>query len=199
MLDDIHLLEGGEFRRDPKNLNQGTDLGRAFVNRSLKDNWFGRPMLATADGTLIAGNHTWQQVEALKAQGVAFGEPIVVRTDGTRPIIHVREDIPDGSHPTAVRLKIADNQTNKHNYNPDLERTREVVVTMGIEPASVGLTPIEMRSVPAGRKDDGEGGEGGGSVGSSFQILITADDELDQRRIYDQLVGMGLEVRLLSL
>lgn len=198
MLDEtIHLLEGGEFRRDPQNLNRGTDVGRGFVKRSLTDNAFGRPMLATNDGTLIAGNHTWEQIEQLKKEGVEFGEPIVIETDGTRPIIHKRTDIPHAGDLKAVRLKIADNQTNKHNYDPDLERTRQVVVTMGIEPMAVGLTPLEMQVVEA--TEPGEPGDGNERVGSSFQLMVTAEDEQDQRRIYEKLIGMGLEVRLLSL
>ena len=49
-------------------------------------------------------------------------EPIIVRSDGTRPIIHIREDIESTDDPKAVRLSIAANRIHEVDFllDPDV-------------------------------------------------------------------------------
>jgi hypothetical protein len=52
-------------------------------------------------------------------------EPIVVESDGSRPVIVVRTDIPNADDPRAKRLSVAANQIAKTDYNPDGELLKE--------------------------------------------------------------------------
>lgn len=184
--------------RDPNNLNKGTERGRDLVKRSVRDNLFGRPMLAAADGGMIAGNHTHEAVEQLRDEGLPIGEPIIIRTDGTRPIIHVREDIPDLADPRAVRLKVLDNRTNELNYNADLTATREQLAALEIEPSDVGYSVEELQA-------DGEAPpvlapeEPERRLGESFSVVIDCNDEQHQQKVYEEMRGAGHDCRLLTL
>lgn len=184
------------FRRDPNNLNAGTERGKGVIKKSIEENGWGRPTFAAADGTIIGGNHAMQVAEEL-----SLPEPIVVHSDGTRPIIHVRDDIPNSEDPKAKKLAILDNRASQLNYAPSIAGIREVIESYQIVPADIGFTAEELVVVPADSSaGSGVGNDGsGGSVGESYQVICDCLNEHEQRNIYDRLTEMGLKPRLLCL
>ena len=48
-------------------------------------------------------------------------QPIIVHSDGTRPVIHVRDDIPNAADKRAVRLALAANRTAQTELAWDVE------------------------------------------------------------------------------
>ena len=75
-------------------------------------------MLAAADGEMISGSarlETVAQVFGVEA------EPIIVHSDGTRPVIHVRDDIPNAADKRAVRLALAANRAAELDLSWDVE------------------------------------------------------------------------------
>ena len=92
-----------DLRPDPRNARRHSERNRAAVTTSLAEVGFMRPMVAANDGTLIAGNLT---AEALADLGM--DDVIVVRSDGTRPIVHIREDVDPGSE-VAIKGGLYDN------------------------------------------------------------------------------------------
>jgi hypothetical protein len=85
-----------------------------------RDGWIGA-QTAAADGEMIAGSARLE-VAADKFQGI---EPIIVESDGTRPVVVIRTDIPSGDDPRAKRLSIADNQISHTDLDFDGDLLKE--------------------------------------------------------------------------
>jgi hypothetical protein len=92
------------FVQDPDNLNDHTPRGHSLLTREIQQNGVGRSILATNDGVIKAGNLTSEVMHEVMGNP----EAIIVRSDGTRPIVHVRTDI-NSADERAVQMGIADN------------------------------------------------------------------------------------------
>jgi hypothetical protein len=219
------------LRQDPNNLNRGTPRGPSLIAANVAANGVGRPIVAAADGTIIAGNQADKGFKLALGDGV---EPIIVRTDGTRPVVHVRTDIPSMDDPRAIGLAAGDNLLPDHTRNIDREAAAALIEEWEIDPESVGVieevedeleeiedqdeleppAPTAPAPAPAPLPPDGRavatGGEpvedaeraepkDAGQLKRLFQVVVSATDERDQKRIYNLLREMGLEVRLQSL
>ncbi len=96
-----------DFRPARSNANRHTARGLGALQTSIQsDGWIGA-MTTAADGEMIAGS---ARVETAAQVFGTDAEPIVVESDGTRPIVVVRKDIPSADDPRAVRLGLADNR-----------------------------------------------------------------------------------------
>lgn len=107
-----------QFRPQARNANKGKQAGLTQLDKSLRRDGYSAPMVAAADGEIFAGS------KRLERAADVFGadiEPIVVHSDGTRPVIHVRDDIATADDPRAVRLGVADNAIAHMDYDPDGE------------------------------------------------------------------------------
>lgn len=111
---DIKIAKLSDFRFDDENANKGTPRGKELLQKSLKQRKFARPTFAAADGTILGGNKT---LEA--AQEVGMEDAIVIESDGTKPIIHVRTDIPNSKTPEAQKLALEDNRIAELSLNWD--------------------------------------------------------------------------------
>jgi hypothetical protein len=203
-------IAGQDIRLDPHNLNLGTDRGRSFIKSSIARDGFGRPVFAANDGTVIGGNHAMKTIDELKKEGREFGDPIIVRSRGDRPIIHIREDIPTAEDPRAKRMGIADNRATELNYSPDIAAMVEVLDTYNIAAEDVGYTVEELQYEPVvapaspeapPRNESGGSGFGAGpeSIGERYQVVIDAASEDEQRRIFEQLTQQGFSARVITL
>ena len=104
-----------KFRPQTKNVNRHTVRGIGLLEKSVqRDGWIDA-MTATADGEVISGSARIGLAEE-KFEDV---EPIVVESDGTRPVIVKRTDIPNAGDPRALRLAVAANQVTTVDWNPD--------------------------------------------------------------------------------
>lgn len=102
-----------DFTPDQENLNQGTERGNYALERSLREYGFARPIVAAADGTIIAGNHAFQ-----KAGEIGLTKVRVIETSGDEIIVHKRTDL-DANDPKARMLALADNRTAEINLQWD--------------------------------------------------------------------------------
>jgi hypothetical protein len=66
---------------------------------------FARPVFAAADKTILGGNLT-----TAVAKKLGMNKAIVVYSDGTLPIVHVRRDIKSASTRKARKLALGDNR-----------------------------------------------------------------------------------------
>lgn len=94
------------FRPQRENANAHTLRGTRMLAEAMARSGYVTPMTAAADGEVIVGSNRLN-VAADVFDGV---EPIVVHSDGTRPIIHVRDDIPSADDERAVRIALEDNR-----------------------------------------------------------------------------------------
>ena len=103
---------------DERNANRGTLRGSQLLEKSLREYGAGRSALADKNGKIIAGNKT---IEG--AASIGMEEAIFVHSDGTRPVIVIRDDL-DLSDPggKAQAMAIADNRVGQVSleWNPDV-------------------------------------------------------------------------------
>ena len=110
-----------KFVPQAKNVNQHTQRGLGLLEKSVqRDGWIDAQTTA-ADGEMISGSARLELAED-KFSGV---EPIVIESDGTRPIIVKRMDIPNADDPRARRLSVAANQITSVDWSPDAELLKE--------------------------------------------------------------------------
>lgn len=101
------------YRRQQRNANKHTERGLSALGSSVQaDGWIGAITVA-ADGETFDGS---ARIEVAKD---ALDDAIVVRSDGTKPIVHIREDIPTADDPRAVRLGLAANRIAELNLEWD--------------------------------------------------------------------------------
>ena len=126
-----------DFRPATRNANRHTQRGLKALDTSIRnDGWIGA-MTAAADGEMIAGSARLETVaDALGTDA----QPIVVETDGTRPVVVIRKDIPTAADPRAQRLGLADNRV------AEIDLAWDVATLAGFDAAALdGLwTPEEL-------------------------------------------------------
>lgn len=91
-------------RKQRKNLNKHTDVGTRLLGESIKrDGYIGAI-------TVAADMETFDGSNRIEVGGKDFDDAVVVHTDGTKPVVVVRDDIPNTDDPKAQRLGFTANQ-----------------------------------------------------------------------------------------
>ena len=112
-----------DFARQARNANKHSTRGMGMLDDVISnDGWIGA-ITTAADGEVFAGS---ARLEVACDRFGAEIEPIVIESDGTRPIVVVRTDIASASDPKAIKLGVADNRINQVNYIEDLEVLAEI-------------------------------------------------------------------------
>jgi len=111
-----------DFRKQSENLNKHTERGMAMLETSMQEVGYAGPMVAAADGEIIDGSARHET--AANVFG-ADAEPIVVESDGKRPIVVVRTDIKDAKSKMAKRLAAYANRTGQVNLEWDAQAIAE--------------------------------------------------------------------------
>ena len=107
-----------DLEPDERNANKGTARGQKMIVSSLQEDGFGRSGLLDKNNRIIAGNKTTE------ASAEVFGvdtEPIIVETDGTKPVYVKRTDLDLESDVAARRLAYRDNLTSHFSFELDPE------------------------------------------------------------------------------
>jgi hypothetical protein len=96
------------------NANQHTPRGMRLLEQSIEQHgWIGA-ITAAADGEVFDGS---ARREKLATAGLA--EPIFVETDGSRPVVLIRTDIPNADDPRAKQLALEANRIAELNLSYD--------------------------------------------------------------------------------
>lgn len=110
-----------DIRTQRTNANRHSPRGMGHLESSVQaDGWIGALTVA-ADGETFDGS---ARIDVIGSGG--FDDPIIVESDGTRPIVHVRTDIPTADDPRAVRLGIAANRVAQVNLDWDADVLAEL-------------------------------------------------------------------------
>ena len=96
-----------DFKPQTKNANKHSQRGRGLLDMSMRRDGYTAPMIAAKDGELFIGSHRLEVSADVFTPEV---EPIIVHSDGTRPVVVVRDDIETANDPKAKRLGLADNR-----------------------------------------------------------------------------------------
>jgi DNA modification methylase len=98
---DGHL---GALKHDPRNARAHTPRNEGMIAESIRRAGAGRSLLAARDGTILAGNATYDALASVGMEDI-----IIVDTDGTKAVVVRRTDL-DPDSPEAVHLALADNR-----------------------------------------------------------------------------------------
>lgn len=111
-----------DFRPQRANANAHTPQGMKALETSIQvDGWIGAITVA-ADGETFDGS---ARIETGAATG--FEDAIVVESDGTRPVIVMRTDIPTADDPRARRLGIMANRVAELNLSWDAAQLEDAL------------------------------------------------------------------------
>lgn len=140
-----------DYRPHKHNPNRHTERGLQIVEDSVNYNGAGRSGLAAADGTLLAGNGTW---EAMERAGIR--EVIEVETDGHQWVIVKRADLtPDDAR--AKALMVSDNRSSEMGYDPDAELLGALLADIAAQDEHLlrgaGFTDSELQALLDGLQD----------------------------------------------
>jgi hypothetical protein len=166
-----------DFTPQAQNANAHTPRGMGELERSIQqDGWIGAITVA-ADGESFDGS---ARIEVSAAVGLE--DVIVVETDGSRPVVVRRTDIPTADDPRARRLGVAANRVAELNLSWD------AAVLDGLVSEGIDLTSLfrdgEMPTLP--ESDDWAGAFGlpDGDRAPFQQMTFTvSDDQAEQIKI----------------
>lgn len=174
------------------NANRHTARGMGLLEASIqKDGWIGAITVA-ADGETFDGS---ARIETGNASGFADVEPIIVRSRGDRPIIHIREDIPDADDPRAKRLGIAANRIGQINLEWESDVLAELAAEVDVDLGAYFL-PDELALYSKPAADDWGGALGAlpeGARAPFQQMTFTLSDEQAEqvRAALERARGIG--------
>lgn len=177
-------MKNKKFIPQRRNANRHTQRGLRLLEQSLQSDGWIDAQTAAADGEIISGSARLE----IAAEKFADVEPIIVESDGTRPVIVVRTDIPNTDDPRARRLSVAANKIASVDYDPDGELLKE----WGSEDEKIQ----EMFS-------DGEWGviekakNNYDTMPEQFAIMIFCENEDEQVHLLEELSARGLRCRAL--
>ncbi len=129
------------LKTDQNNANQGTDRGRELLEQSLQELGAGRSILADKDGSIIAGNKTYETAQKL---GYSIR---IVPSDGKELVVVQRTDL-DLSQPTgeARRLAYMDNRVAELDLAWDAEQVAHDI-EIGMDLVELGFTDKELMNL----------------------------------------------------
>ncbi len=106
-----------DFTPQKKNANKHTEYGGAVLDRSMEEVGWITAITSANDGEVFDGSRRLEKAYE------KFGdvEPIVVESDGTRPVIVKRTDIENAQDPRAIRAGIAANRVAELSLDWDME------------------------------------------------------------------------------
>jgi len=116
----VPLKSVSELTIDPFNANAHTPRGTGMMEDSIRECGFGDSITVTSDLRVVSGNQRTETVMDLK-----MDNPIVVESDGSRPIVHVRTDLKAGDI-RAVKLGLYSNRVGEVNLEWNREILREL-------------------------------------------------------------------------
>ena len=96
-----------DFRQQAMNANKHTERGMKALEASMNEVGYTAPMIAAADGEIIAGSARHETAASVFGADV---EPVIIESDGKRPIVVVRTDIKNAETRAAKRIGLLDNR-----------------------------------------------------------------------------------------
>lgn len=161
-----------DFQPDDKNMNLHTQYGMSLLEKSVEKVGIIESITVSADDKVISGNAR-QEIISRKFGDV---EPIIVETDGKRPVILKRTDINSNTE-EFHRAAILANTVSKHNIDLDLNLIQEIAV----EQFDIDIEELGVTVMPDELYDDDFKEEGGGTMETKPEttgmIAISLNDD----------------------
>jgi len=132
-----------DLEPDERNANKGTPRGQKQIVGSVQRNGAGRSGLLDKNNKIVAGNKSTEAFAEVFGEDV---EPIIVETDGTRPVYVKRTDLdlddPDPNN-AARKLAYEDNLTSAFSFDLDLDVVA-LDIEAGFDFGEIDITPVDL-------------------------------------------------------
>lgn len=162
-----------------------------MLDRSMSQSGFIGAITAAADGEVFDGSARLETVYDRFGDEV---EPIVIRTRGDRPVIHIREDIPTADDARAVRLGVAANRVGQVNLKFDAAILDEIDCSIDISEffTTAELDRLTEEAIAEMESmDDSELRE----MKDRYRVMVICRSTEEQSQLIDRLSGEGLRAR----
>jgi hypothetical protein len=169
-----------------------------MMEQSIREYGFGDSMTVDRDGVVISGG---QRLETLA--DIQMDDPIIVQSDGTRPIIHQRIDLTIDD-PKARALAIAQNRVGQVNLDWDAATLKalsdESLVDLDKFFFPNELVDLFTEEVAAAQQADAgaEHLHDSGSKPEKYNIVVECDDAVHQAEVLESLKRKGLKCRVMG-
>lgn len=172
--------------QDDRNLNKGTEEGRRLIEKSLRKFGAGRSVLIDKNNRIIAGNKTHENAEA-----IGMDDVIIVETDGTKLVAVKRTDI-DLDSAEGREMALADNATVKVDLIWDTDQMDSVAEDYGID---LDEWNVDDEQTSSENKQDGKDV----NINVVYKVEVDVLNEIEQEKLYNELIERGYECRILTL
>ena len=139
-----------DYKPDPRNANKGTERGHEVLVESIRELGAARSVVATADGTIPAGNKT---LEAAREAGIE--DVIEVETGGDVLVVVKRRDWESIEDEPARLYAYYDNRASELGLEWDIEQIA-ADLEAGLDLESL-FTEDELIAIGLGQGDNGQG------------------------------------------
>ena len=174
------IIRLSKLKQDDRNFNKHTDEGMRDLEKSIETVGVIEAVTISEDEKIISGNARHEKMSKI------FGsetEPIVIETDGRRPVVIKRTDIKSNTKEFHLAAMMA-NTTAKKNINLDMGLIQEVMVEefeidvkeFGVEVVDFDYSDIDALSENSLRDQ----------INSSGQTQLTFVFEPEHREIIDK-------------
>jgi hypothetical protein len=126
-----------KFKPTSHNANRHTVRGLKALTDSMRAVGYTEPMVAAADGEMLSGSARLETVADVFGVDV---EPLVIHSDGRRPVIHIRDDIPNAQTPEAVKIALTANRVAQLDLSWDVE----MLASLDADAIEGLWTPLEL-------------------------------------------------------
>ena len=189
-----------------RNANKHTARGLGMLDQSMsKDGWIGAITTAN-DGETFDGSARLETAYERFGEDV---EPIIVESDGTRPIIVKRTDIPNAQSEQAKRLSIAANRIAAIDLSWDAEILAEIADEVDLssmffeDELEALLSQVEDDDPPSEQEGIGNGSGNGDTKKATLndRFIVPPFSVLDARQGYwqerkRQWLALGIQSEL---
>jgi len=178
-----------DIRPQRRNANKHTARGLGALEKSIQtDGWIGAITVA-ADGETFDGS---ARLEVGAAAG--FADAVIVESDGSRPVIVKRTDIPSADDPRAKRLGIAANRVASLtlDWDPDILKDLSEEIDL-----AQFWREDELSKIFNDSSADSQGADQSNLLTSQYHVLIECRDESEQRKLLERCGREGLTCKAL--
>lgn len=182
-----------DLKPQVRNANKHTPYGLRLLEKSLRENGFIDAQTAAADGEIISGSARLEKaVEIFTDEDGNEVEPIIVHSNGQRPVIVIRDDIANAETARARRLSVAANKIAQVDFDADFGLLQE----WAAEDAGI-KSLFSEKEWQEGTGEENKIGAENEIVPEQFMILITNKTEQEQSEMLERFIAEGLQCRAL--
>ena len=129
-----------EFAQDENNFNKHTERGMELLKKSIEAVGIIESFTVSSDNKIISGNARQEKISEV----LGDTEPIIIETDGSRPVVLKRTDIQSGTKQFHEATLLA-NTTAKQNILLDIDLIQEIAVDVfDIDIVELGVEIVDM-------------------------------------------------------